>query len=139
MIILMNKMEYATDILRSLLLRLIEKSIVSKHPHLMLRKTESVVEKMLTNWLALSMYKYLKDYASSPLFLLYKAIKHQIEKGPIDALTHDARYSLSEDRLLRENIDHRIIVSIDIYIIIKIVLNLELHFDFRPYMLYMMD
>lgn len=112
MVILMNKMEYATDILRSLLLRLIEKSIMSKHPHLMLRRTESVVEKMLTNWLALSMYKYLKDYAGSPLFLLYKAIKHQVEKGPIDALTHDARYSLSEDRLLREQIDHHVIVNI---------------------------
>ena len=26
----------------------------------------------------------------------------QIEKGPVDAITHEARYSLSEDRLLRE-------------------------------------
>lgn len=26
----------------------------------------------------------------------------QIEKGPVDQCTHDARYSLSEDRLLRE-------------------------------------
>lgn len=108
----MNKMEYATDVLRSLLLRLIDKSVMSKHPHLMLRRTESVVEKMLTNWMALNMYKYLKDYAGSSLFLLYKAIKHQVEKGPVDALTYDARYSLSEDRLLREQIDHRVVVSI---------------------------
>ncbi|VVC42163.1 Sema domain,IPT domain,Immunoglobulin E-set,Immunoglobulin-like fold,Plexin repeat,WD40/YVTN [Cinara cedri] len=109
MVVLMNKMEYATDVLRSLLLRLIDKSVMSKHPHLMLRRTESVVEKMLTNWMALNMYKYLKDYAGSSLFLLYKAIKHQVEKGPVDALTYDARYSLSEDRLLREKIDHRIV------------------------------
>lgn len=26
----------------------------------------------------------------------------QVEKGPVDQCTHDARYSLSEDRLLRE-------------------------------------
>lgn len=26
----------------------------------------------------------------------------QIEKGPVDQCNHDARYSLSEDRLLRE-------------------------------------
>ena len=26
----------------------------------------------------------------------------QIEKGPLDCCSHDARYSLSEDRLLRE-------------------------------------
>ncbi|KAL3204624.1 hypothetical protein MRX96_011613 [Rhipicephalus microplus] len=48
----------------------------------MLRRTESVVEKMLTNWLALSMYDYLRDYAGSSLFLLFSAIKHQVEKGP---------------------------------------------------------
>lgn len=112
MIVLMSKMEYATDILRCLLLRLIDKSVASKHPQLMLRRTESVVEKMLTNWLALCMYSYLKDYAGSSLFLLYKAIKHQVEKGPVDAVTHEARYSLSEDRLLREQIDHNVVVSV---------------------------
>ncbi|XP_069694417.1 plexin-B isoform X10 [Periplaneta americana] len=106
MVVLMGKMEYATDILRSLLLRLIDKSVGTKHPQLMLRRTESVVEKMLTNWMALCMYNYLKDYAGSSLFLLFKAIKHQIEKGPVDAITHDARYSLSEERLLREQIEH---------------------------------
>ncbi|XP_075218769.1 plexin B isoform X1 [Lycorma delicatula] len=109
MVVLMSKMEYATDILRNLLLRLIEKSVGTKHPQLMLRRTESVVEKMLTNWMALCMYKYLKDYAGSSLFLLYKAIKHQIEKGPVDAVTHDARYSLSEERLLREQINHGVV------------------------------
>ena len=111
MVVLMGKMEYATDILRSLLLRLIDKSVLTKHPQLMLRRTESVVEKMLTNWMALCMYNYLKDYAGSSLFLLFKAIKHQIEKGPVDAITHDARYSLSEERLLREQIDHGVVVS----------------------------
>ncbi|XP_014222817.2 plexin-B isoform X2 [Trichogramma pretiosum] len=109
MIVLMDKMEYATDILMNLLLRLIDKSVNTKHPQLMLRRTESVVEKMLTNWMALCMYNYLKDYAGSSLFLLYKAIKHQIEKGPVDAFSHDARYSLSEERLLREQIDHQLV------------------------------
>lgn len=109
MIILMGKMEYATDILMNLLLRLIDKAVDTKHPQLMLRRTESVVEKMLTNWMALCMYNYLKDYAGSSLFLLFKAIKHQIEKGPVDVITHDARYSLSEERLLREQIEHNIV------------------------------
>ncbi|XP_042903484.1 plexin-B isoform X2 [Parasteatoda tepidariorum] len=106
MVILMEKMEYATDVLRALLLQLIEKSVNTKHPQLMLRRTESVVEKMLTNWMALSMYDYLKNEAGSSLFLLFSAIKHQVEKGPVDAITHDARYSLSEERLLREQIDY---------------------------------
>lgn len=32
----------------------------SKNPKLMLRRTESVVEKMLTNWMSICMYSYLK-------------------------------------------------------------------------------
>ncbi|KAG8225099.1 hypothetical protein J437_LFUL004019 [Ladona fulva] len=109
MVVLMGKMEYATDVLKSLLLKLIDKSVGTKYPQLMLRRTESVVEKMLTNWMALCMYNYLKEYAGSSLFLLFKAIKHQIEKGPVDAITHDARYSLSEERLLREQIEHGVV------------------------------
>lgn len=105
MIVLMNKMEYATDILKWLLHRLVDKSVLTKHPHLMLRRTESVVEKMLTNYMAICMYGYLREYSGSSLFLLFKAIKHQVEKGLVDAITHEARYSLSEDRLLREQIE----------------------------------
>lgn len=45
------------------------------------------------------------------MFMLYKAIKHQTEKGPIDAITADARYALSEDRLLREKIEPRALVT----------------------------
>jgi len=97
MIILMERMEYATDILRTLVLQLVEKSVTSRYPQLMLRRTESIVEKMLTNWLALTMYDYLKTYAGGRLFMLFSALKHQVEKGPIDALTHDARYSLLEE------------------------------------------
>jgi len=45
------------------------------------------------------------------LFLLYRAIKQQTEKGPIDAVTGEAKYSLSEDRLIRQQIDYQVIVS----------------------------
>ena len=57
---------------------LVERSLSSKHPQLMLRRTESIVEKMLTNWLALCLYDYMKDYAGSSLFVLFKAIKFQV-------------------------------------------------------------
>ncbi|EEC13881.1 plexin B, putative, partial [Ixodes scapularis] len=110
MIILLDKMEYATEILKELLLRLVDKYVGTKHPQLMLRRTESVVEKMLTNWMALCMYGYIKEHAGRSLFLLFSAIKHQVEKGPVDAVTHDARYSLSEERLLREQIEYSTIV-----------------------------
>uniref|UniRef100_A0A0K2UN22 PlexinBlike [Acyrthosiphon pisum] n=1 Tax=Lepeophtheirus salmonis TaxID=72036 RepID=A0A0K2UN22_LEPSM len=105
----LTNMEYLTDILRTLLLRLIEKSLQTRHPQLMLRRTESVVEKLLTNWLALCLYGYMKDYAGSSLFLLFKAIKYQIEKGPVDFITQEAKYSLSESGLLREPISYSVI------------------------------
>jgi hypothetical protein len=58
------------------------------------------------------MYPYLKTHAVKPLFMLYKAIKHQTEKGPVDAVTAEARYSLHEDRLLREKTEARTLVGV---------------------------
>ena len=52
----------------------------------------------------------LQEHAGASLFMLYKAIKLQVEKGPVDAVTGDARYSLSEDRLLREKIEPKSLV-----------------------------
>lgn len=40
--------------------------------------------------------------------MLYKAIRFQIEKGPVDVITHEARYSLSEDKLLRQSVDYNV-------------------------------
>nr|XP_031532217.1 plexin-A1 [Vicugna pacos] len=48
-----------------------------------------------------------QECAGEPLFLLYCAIKQQMEKGPIDAITGEARYSLSEDKLIRQQIDYK--------------------------------
>jgi len=45
------------------------------------------------------------------LYLLYRAIKQQTEKGPVDAVTGEAKYSLSEDRLIRQQIDYQVIVG----------------------------
>uniref|UniRef100_A0A452R7E3 Plexin A3 n=1 Tax=Ursus americanus TaxID=9643 RepID=A0A452R7E3_URSAM len=50
---------------------------------------------------------WLQECAGEPLFLLYCAIKQQMEKGPIDAITGEARYSLSEDKLIRQQIDYK--------------------------------
>ena len=53
--------------------------------------------------------------------MLYQAIKHQVEKsssesypqphvlqvnkGPVDYVTHEARYSLSEEKLIRQQVN----------------------------------
>uniref|UniRef100_A0A8D3CNV9 Sema domain-containing protein n=1 Tax=Scophthalmus maximus TaxID=52904 RepID=A0A8D3CNV9_SCOMX len=70
-------------------------------------RTESVAEKMLTNWFAFLLHKFLKECAGEPLFMLFCAIKQQMEKGPIDSITGEARYSLSEDKLIRQQIEYK--------------------------------
>lgn len=52
-----------------------------------------------------------KECAGEPLFMLFCAIKQQMEKGPIDAITGEARYSLSEDKLIRQQIEYKTLVS----------------------------
>ncbi|XP_039086054.1 plexin-A2 isoform X1 [Hyaena hyaena] len=108
---LQGRLEYATDVLKQLLSDLIEKNLENKnHPKLLLRRTESVAEKMLTNWFAFLLHKFLKECAGEPLFMLYCAIKQQMEKGPIDAITGEARYSLSEDKLIRQQIEYKTLI-----------------------------
>ncbi|CAL8402039.1 unnamed protein product, partial [Arctogadus glacialis] len=105
---LQGRLEYATDILKHLLSDLIQRNLDSKnHPKLLLRRTESVAEKMLTNWFAFLLHKFLKECAGEPLFMLFCAIKQQMEKGPIDCITGEARYSLSEDKLIRQQIEYK--------------------------------
>uniref|UniRef100_A0A3B1K773 Plexin A2 n=1 Tax=Astyanax mexicanus TaxID=7994 RepID=A0A3B1K773_ASTMX len=58
---LQARLEFATDLLKQLLSDLILKNMESKnHPKLLLRRTESVAEKMLTNWFAFLLHKFLK-------------------------------------------------------------------------------
>ncbi|KAG8193494.1 hypothetical protein JTE90_003709 [Oedothorax gibbosus] len=108
MVTLQGKMEYCTDILKTLLAELIEKCMEGKsHPKLLLRRTESVAEKMLSAWFTFLLFKFLRECAGDPLFLLYRAIKQQVDKGPVDALTSEARYSLSEEKLIRQSIEYK--------------------------------
>ncbi|XP_052060190.1 plexin-A4-like isoform X2 [Mytilus californianus] len=105
---LQTKMEYSTEILKTLLSDLIERSIDGrKEPKLLFRRNESVAEKMLTNWFTFLLYKFLKEVAGEPLFMLYLAMKQQVAKGPVDSATSEARYSLSEDKLIRQQIEYR--------------------------------
>lgn len=43
--------------------------------------------------------------------MLFRAIKQQVDKGPVDAVTSEARYSLSEEKLIRQSIDFKEMVS----------------------------
>nr|XP_032633842.1 plexin-A3 [Chelonoidis abingdonii] len=108
LVALQGRLDYATGVLKQLLADLIEKNLQNRaHPKLLLRRTESVAEKMLTNWFTFLLHRFLKECAGEPLFLLFCAIKQQMEKGPMDAVTGEARYSLSEDKLIRQQIDYK--------------------------------
>uniref|UniRef100_A0ABI7VS19 Sema domain-containing protein n=1 Tax=Felis catus TaxID=9685 RepID=A0ABI7VS19_FELCA len=101
-----GKLEYLTDIMRTLLSDLAA-HYVHKNPKLMLRRTETMVEKLLTNWLSICLYAFLKEVAGEPLYMLLRAIQYQVDKGPVDAVTGKAKRTLNDSRLLREDVDFR--------------------------------
>jgi len=73
---------------------------------------ESVVEKLLAHWISLCMYEHLRHQTpGKALYTLYQAIKCQTDKGPVDTITGEARYSLNDARLLRENIEPKHLVT----------------------------
>ena len=73
-------------------------------------RNESVAEKMVSNWLSFLLYNFLTESAGEPLFTLYYGIKQQVEMGPIDAITGEARYGLSEVKIIRQTIDNKTLV-----------------------------
>ncbi|XP_045063275.1 plexin-B1 [Coregonus clupeaformis] len=101
-----GKLEYFTDILKTLLNDLVVQ-YVAKNPRLMLRRTESVVEKLLTNWMSMCLFTFLRDTAGESFYMLFRAIKHQVDKGPVDAVTGKAKYTLNDNRLLREDVEYK--------------------------------
>ncbi|KAK3518385.1 hypothetical protein QTP86_018492, partial [Hemibagrus guttatus] len=104
-----GKLEYYTDIMRTLLLELMEEHVQSKNPKLMLRRSETVVERMLCNWMSICLYQFLKDSVGEPFYKLFKAIKHQVEKGPVDAKLKRAKYTLNDTGLLGDDVEYCIL------------------------------
>ena len=43
-----------------------------------------------------------------PLFILFRAIKSQLEKGPVDVVCGEAKNSLSEEKLLRQHMEVKV-------------------------------
>uniref|UniRef100_A0A3P8UYJ5 Plexin b2a, tandem duplicate 1 n=1 Tax=Cynoglossus semilaevis TaxID=244447 RepID=A0A3P8UYJ5_CYNSE len=104
-----GKLEYYTDIMRTLLLELMDEHVQSKNPKLMLRRSETVVERMLCNWMSICLYQFLKDTAGEPLYKLFKALKHQVEKGPVDAKLKKAKYTLNDTGLLGDDVEYTVL------------------------------
>ncbi|XP_072922120.1 plexin-C1 [Hemitrygon akajei] len=93
-----SNLVHLTHVLDQLLKDLMDGS--TAQPKLLLRRTETVVEKLLTNWVSLCMYGFLRESVGEPLFKLVSAIKQRINLGPVDAVSGKALYTLNEDWLL---------------------------------------
>uniref|UniRef100_A0A8C2LJ97 Sema domain-containing protein n=1 Tax=Cricetulus griseus TaxID=10029 RepID=A0A8C2LJ97_CRIGR len=103
---LLMVLEYYTDIMGILFLKLMEQYVVAKNPKLMLRRSETVGKRMLSNWMSICLYQDLKDSAGEPLYKLFKAIKHQVERGPVDAVQKAAKYTLNDTGLLGDDVEY---------------------------------
>ncbi|KAL3851703.1 hypothetical protein ACJMK2_015430 [Sinanodonta woodiana] len=101
-VVLLGKMEYFYEILEILLPDLVQASIYKKSHKALFRRCESVTEKLLMNLFSLCLYPFLKKHGSS-LYMMLKAIQIRMEKGPIDQITAHAKYTLSEDQLLKKH------------------------------------
>ncbi|XP_038070797.1 plexin-A2-like [Patiria miniata] len=106
-IALHNKMEFLTQNMKFLLQEHIKLCMKEGEPQQLLRRSEAVVEKLVSHWLSILMYDSLKDNMGKPLFHLFYAIKQQIDKGPVDVVTGEARYGLSEIKVMRKQIDFK--------------------------------
>ncbi|KAK5848791.1 hypothetical protein PBY51_008483 [Eleginops maclovinus] len=101
-----HNLSYLTEVMEALLKALTQQNS-NTQPKLLLRRTESTVEKLLTNWMSICLYGFLRETVGQHLFLMVSAITQQTAKGPVDCVTEKALYTLSEDWLLWQAHDFR--------------------------------
>ncbi|XP_041460479.1 plexin-A4-like isoform X2 [Lytechinus variegatus] len=99
-----GRFDYLTDVTLTLMADKIEDSDENRLKQLF-KSVQSILEKLLSNWVALCMYKHLQKQVAYPLYVLYQAIKGQVDKGPVDAITGQAHFSLNFDYLLDEDVE----------------------------------
>ncbi|VDD82280.1 unnamed protein product [Mesocestoides corti] len=105
-IILQPNMEYFTQIIMLLIADQLRKSRDHGGDSRLLtafRRAESVVAKLLSNWLTFLLYNFINEHAAEHLFILYRALLQQINTGPKDAVTGHARYTLDAGTLLKSD------------------------------------
>ena len=72
------------------------------------RRTESVAEKLLADWLAFNLYEHLQGPPSVAMYRMFLGIKGHLESGPVDVLNGSAGHSLSEEKLMRQEVEHMV-------------------------------
>lgn len=56
-----------------------------------------------------------QDTAGEPLYKLFKALKHQVEKGPVDAKMKKAKYTLNDTGLLGDDVEYSVLVGTGVH------------------------
>ncbi|XP_071784052.1 plexin-A4-like isoform X2 [Asterias amurensis] len=110
--VLNDTLDILTDVLLTLMSQKIKDAQATNQKLLLFSKTDSVFEKLLSNWVSLCLYDQLKNHTAYPLFVLYRAIKYRTEQGPIDAVTGQAEFSLNFENLLQETVNFNILTLV---------------------------
>ncbi|XP_060084856.1 plexin-A4-like, partial [Ylistrum balloti] len=104
-VILLGKMTYISQVIEELLHKLIA-GASRKQYKVLFRRSDSITQKLLSDWMSLSLFPYLKGGGGQQLFMLYKAAQTVMEKGPIDAVTLESKETLAEERLLKMDLSY---------------------------------
>eukprot|EP00038_Savillea_parva_P022608 m.38083 g.38083 ORF g.38083 m.38083 type:complete len:2096 (+) comp5614_c0_seq1:192-6479(+) len=105
--------EYGYRIMVVLMSQFLASREARKNPKLVLRRTESIAEKYVSCWMSREMYQPLVDSVGKSLYTLVQALRIQAEKGPVDAVSGSAMYTLNGNYLLRDKISfERLHISI---------------------------
>ncbi|XP_071816898.1 plexin-A4-like isoform X2 [Apostichopus japonicus] len=103
-LLLEGKLDYLTDVMMTLMSEEIEDIVEKGRPRQLFRRNESIVEKLVSNWVAICLYDYLETAGAEKIVQLYGAIQCVIEKGPIDAVSRKSQFSLSDEHMLDAHI-----------------------------------
>ncbi|PIK38090.1 putative plexin-B-like [Apostichopus japonicus] len=104
-LLLDRKQELLTSVLSNLMREKIEDSDGKRNKcRILFSRNETVLDKLISNWVTLFLYKYFKANAATPLYQLYHAIRYVCQKGPIDAVTGKSQFSINDQRMLETQI-----------------------------------
>ncbi|CAH8516724.1 unnamed protein product [Schistosoma turkestanicum] len=100
---LQPKMDYLTSVMFDLMTDFLYQLHLQGDTRLAtaFRRAETIVDKILSNWLTFLLYKFIKNSVGENLFYFYRALLQQINMGPRDAITGKARYTLDSSSLLQ--------------------------------------
>ena len=81
------------------------------HTHIMHIQCRNLLHMYISHGLShtpSSALHFFQEHVGEPLFILFRAIKSQLEKGPVDVISGEAKNSLSEEKLLRQHMEVKV-------------------------------